>query len=74
MIRGRKLRVEVTQSVARYQLADGEPLDITHHGDHVTLSAGQAEERAIPDIPAQPRPNQPPGREPARRRVRAKTA
>jgi alpha,alpha-trehalose phosphorylase len=74
MIRGRKLRVEVTQSVARYQLADGEPLDITHHGDHVSLSAGKPEERAIPEIQPQPRPTQPPGREPARRRVRAKTA
>jgi alpha,alpha-trehalose phosphorylase len=74
MIRRRKLRVEVTHSGASYLLADGDPLDITHHGDHVTLSAGKPEERAIPDIPAQPRPKQPPGREPARRRVRAKTA
>jgi alpha,alpha-trehalose phosphorylase len=74
MIRGRRLRVEVTHSVARYQLADGDPLDITHHGDHITLSAGKQEERAIPDLPAQPRPKQPPGREPARRRVRGRTA
>jgi alpha,alpha-trehalose phosphorylase len=74
MIRRRKLRVEVTHSGASYLLADGDPLDITHHGDHVTLSAGKPEERAIPDIPAQPRPKQPPGREPARRRARAKTA
>jgi alpha,alpha-trehalose phosphorylase len=74
MIRGRKLRVEVTHSGASYLLADGDPLDITHHGDHVTLSAGKLEERAVPDIAAQPRPKQPPGREPVRRRVRAKTA
>jgi alpha,alpha-trehalose phosphorylase len=74
MIRGRKLHVEVTHSGASYLLADGDPLDITHHGDHVTLSSGHAEERAIPDIPPQPRPKQPPGREPARRRVRAKSA
>jgi alpha,alpha-trehalose phosphorylase len=74
MIRGRRLRVEVGHSRARYLLADGDPLDIQHHGDRITLSVGHPEERAIPDIPALPRPAQPRGREPARRRVRGKTA
>src|SRR6516164_8993513 len=31
VFRGQRLRVEVTQPSARYQLADGAPLDITHH-------------------------------------------
>ena len=74
MIRHRRLRVEVTHQTARYLLADGEPLDIKHHGDELTLSTGDAQERPIPEIPAQPRPSQPRGREPARRRVRGKTA
>ena len=74
MIRGRRLRVEVTHSVARYLLADGDPLDIEHHGEKLTLSAGQQQERPIPKIPAQPRPSQPSGREPAHRRVRGRTS
>ncbi|HXB46357.1 MAG TPA: glycosyl hydrolase family 65 protein [Streptosporangiaceae bacterium] len=72
-IRGRKLRVEVTHAAARYLLADGEPLDIKHYGDQITLSAGDPQDRPIPQIPAQARPSQPPGREPARRRVGGKT-
>jgi alpha,alpha-trehalose phosphorylase len=74
LIRGRRLRVEVTHSAGRYLLADGEPLDIEHYGEQITVSAGHPQERAIPDIPAQPRPSQPRGREPARRRVRGQTA
>jgi alpha,alpha-trehalose phosphorylase len=74
LIRGCRLRVEVTHSVARYLLADGDPLDIVHHGDRITLSAGQQEERQIPALPPQPRPSQPPGREPARRQVSGKKA
>jgi alpha,alpha-trehalose phosphorylase len=74
MIRGRKLRVEVTHAAARYLLADGEPLDIQHYGGQLTLSAGDPQDRPIPEIPAQPRPSQPRGREPAHRRVRGRTA
>ncbi|HTZ92202.1 MAG TPA: glycosyl hydrolase family 65 protein [Streptosporangiaceae bacterium] len=74
LLRGRRLRVEVTHSVARYLLAEGDSLDIEHHGQPVSLSAGAREERPIPEIAAQPRPSQPAGREPARRRVTAKPA
>jgi len=73
MIRGRRLRVEVTQSAARYLMADGEPLEVAHHGEQFTLTAGREEHRPITAIPPQPRPSQPPGREPARRRVRGST-
>ncbi len=38
-IRGRRLRVEVTHAEATYALADGDPLEIVHHGQPVTLSA-----------------------------------
>jgi len=73
MIRGRRLRVEVTHKNARYVLADGEPLDIKHYGHQFTLSAGDPQDRPIPETPSQPRPSQPRGREPARRRVSGKT-
>jgi alpha,alpha-trehalose phosphorylase len=74
LIRGRKLRVEVTHSAARYLLTDGDPLEISHHGERFTMSPDDPQERAIPEIHALPRPQQPPGREPVRRRVRSKTA
>jgi alpha,alpha-trehalose phosphorylase len=68
MIRGQQLRVEITHHRARYQADDGEPLKIIHHGVPVTLSGGKPKERPIPPVTAGPRPSQPPGREPARRR------
>jgi alpha,alpha-trehalose phosphorylase len=68
LIRGRRLRVEVTHAEARYTLADGDPLEIVHHGQTVSLSAGKPQARPLPAVPSRPRPSQPPGREPARRR------
>jgi alpha,alpha-trehalose phosphorylase len=62
--RGRRLRVTVTSDEARYELLDGEPLGITHYGDHVLL-AGQPVTLAVEPIPVSLRPAQPPGREPA---------
>jgi alpha,alpha-trehalose phosphorylase len=66
--RGRRLRVEVDQESARYHLIEGAELEITHHGERVTLGADGPAERPIPRVPARPRPQQPPGRVPARRR------
>jgi len=67
MLRGQRLRVEVTQASVRYLLADGDPLKILHHGTALTLEAGKPERRRIAPAPVRPRPSQPPGREPARR-------
>jgi alpha,alpha-trehalose phosphorylase len=67
MIRGHLLRVEVTHRSARYLLADGDPLDIAHHGERLTLSAGKQEEQQIPHLARRPRPSQPAGRAPAHR-------
>ncbi len=74
MIRGRRLRVGITHVAARYLLADGDPLDIEHHGERLRLSAGEEQERPIPVLVPQRRPGQPTGREPARRPTRARTA
>jgi alpha,alpha-trehalose phosphorylase len=68
LIRGGRLRVEVTRSAARYELADGGPLTVVHHGRRVHLRAGKPRLRRIPAAPAHPRPSQPAGREPSRRR------
>jgi alpha,alpha-trehalose phosphorylase len=69
LFRARRVRVEVTQQRARYQLADGDPLEITHHGTKLALEAGKPQDRPIPPAPARPRPAQPPGREPERRQA-----
>jgi alpha,alpha-trehalose phosphorylase len=68
LIRGRRLRVEVTHAEATYTLTDGDPLEIVHHGQPVSLSAGTPQARPIPAAPSRPRPSQPPGREPVHRR------
>jgi alpha,alpha-trehalose phosphorylase len=67
-IHGQRLHVEVTHASARYTLADGQPLEFMHDGRKVTLSAGKPEVRHVQKMPVRPRPSQPPGREPARRR------
>jgi alpha,alpha-trehalose phosphorylase len=64
--RGRKLRVTVTSRQATYELMDGEPLDLVHHGEQFTLGA-EPVTRKIPPFAAGPRPVQPPGREPYQR-------
>jgi len=69
VIRGRQLHVEVTHAEARYLLVDGDPLEIVHHGLGVNLSVGKPQVRPVPAAPSRPRPEQPPGRAPARRRT-----
>jgi alpha,alpha-trehalose phosphorylase len=63
----RRLLVEVRQHRARYTLLDGEALELTHHGDRVTVEHGEPLELAIPLAETQDRPQQPRGREPTRR-------
>jgi alpha,alpha-trehalose phosphorylase len=67
LIRGRRLRVEVTHAQATYALEDGDPLEIMHHGQPVSLTAGKPRTRPIPAASSRPRPSQPPGREPVHR-------
>ncbi|MBF6558056.1 MAG: glycoside hydrolase family 65 protein [Acidimicrobiales bacterium] len=64
--RGRHLRVVVTASSVTYELLDGAPITIFHHGVPLELD-GTPQEQAIPPIEASPPPTQPPGRSPTRR-------
>jgi alpha,alpha-trehalose phosphorylase len=66
--RGRRLRVEVDHQRARYHLLEGEELEISHHGERVTLGPGQPVKLEIPAVRARPSPPQPYGRVPAKRR------
>jgi alpha,alpha-trehalose phosphorylase len=69
LFRGQLLRVEVTQHTATYRLADGEPIQLVHHGGELTVEPGKPQDRPIPPLPARPLPTQPPGREPEHRQA-----
>jgi alpha,alpha-trehalose phosphorylase len=68
--RSRCLEVAVSHDHASYRLTRGEPLQITHHGEPITVSTGETTRRAIPLPKALDPPQQPPGRVPARRQPR----
>ena len=67
--RGRRLEVDVGSSSATYTLLEGEPIDMTHHGQPISVSLGHPVTCLIsPASGGSPTPSQPPGREPACRR------
>jgi alpha,alpha-trehalose phosphorylase len=68
MFRGRSLLVEVDREHARYRLRKGEPLEIEHHGEKITVTTDEELERGIPQLRPRGNPTQVPGREPDRRR------
>jgi len=61
--RGRRLKVTINSERARYELIEGDPLPLMHHGKPFRLGPKSAE-HAIPPVKAGPRPEQPPGRAP----------
>jgi alpha,alpha-trehalose phosphorylase len=66
--RGQRLLVEITPERAKYSLQEGDALDIEHHGEPLTVTAGHPRTRPIHKPPKRKPPSQPPGREPTRRR------
>lgn len=64
--RGRRLRVEVTHSGARYELQSGAPMEIFHHGESLRLEAGEPLDVTCPPAMSGP-PTGPPNGRPARR-------
>ncbi|CAM5633532.1 MULTISPECIES: glycoside hydrolase family 65 protein [Streptomyces] len=64
---GRRLRVEITGTVATYTLVEGAPLEIRHYGEPLTVSEKSPQKRDIPELATRPEPDQPPGRRPLRR-------
>ncbi|MFV2017746.1 glycoside hydrolase family 65 protein [Micromonospora sp. LOL_023] len=75
MWRGMRLRVTVQHDEVTYSLRDVDPnatIELTHHGEPVTVAADKPITRAIPQAgPAGPPPQQPTGRSPVRRSARA---
>jgi alpha,alpha-trehalose phosphorylase len=64
--RGRSLKVDVRAKEVTYELLDGEPLEIIHEDEALTVDGGVTREWTLPHVG--PEPKQPPGREPRRRR------
>jgi alpha,alpha-trehalose phosphorylase len=65
--RGRVLRVVATKTDATYELEEGDPLELSHHGTAFVLSKGEPATEPIPPAPRRPTPTQPHGRAPGRR-------
>jgi alpha,alpha-trehalose phosphorylase len=61
--RGRKLKVTIGADRAKYELIDGEPLALVHHGKEFKLGK-RAASHDIPPVKAGTPPEQPPGRTP----------
>ncbi|TNY37619.1 glycoside hydrolase family 65 protein [Thermomonospora catenispora] len=66
--RGRRLCVTVTAEKALYELHEGPPLRISHHGEEFELGEDPVR-LAVPQAPSLPSPTQPHGRAPAPRRT-----
>jgi alpha,alpha-trehalose phosphorylase len=67
--RGRLLNVEVDRAQATYRLLHGAALEITHHGERLTVTTTRAITSAVPVPPVLERPTQPLGRAPAQRKA-----
>jgi alpha,alpha-trehalose phosphorylase len=68
LILGRRLSVEATKTHATYTLLDGEPLELAHHGETITLALDSPVTETIPPVVVSgAAPSQPKGRAPARR-------
>jgi len=72
LYRGRRLCITVAGAQAHYELLDGEPLTVEHHGEPVALEAvGEVVTCALPPPRECTRPSQPAGRRPPLRDVQA---
>jgi alpha,alpha-trehalose phosphorylase len=61
---GRRLRVEIEPGVATYTLMTGEPLEIRHYRESVTVDGDKPQGLPIPAPRLRPAPDQPPHRRP----------
>jgi alpha,alpha-trehalose phosphorylase len=67
LYRSRRLRVDVRPDAATYELLGGEPLELLHHGERITVAHGSPVSREVPPARPPTPPEQPPGRSPPRR-------
>ena len=60
--RGSLLKVEVRPGQATYEVLEGPPLELAHHGEAVTVGPGAPVTLDLPVVPQRPTPTQPAGR------------
>jgi alpha,alpha-trehalose phosphorylase len=58
------MRIVVRPADARYELLDGAPIELVHHGEPFTLTVEAPQVRPCPSPPARRSIAQPPGRAP----------
>jgi len=63
----RCIRVEITHQDATYTLLEGSDLEISHHGQPLTVTGHSPCRAAVPAAPQLPEPRQAAGRVPPRR-------
>jgi alpha,alpha-trehalose phosphorylase len=63
-----QLRVDITAQRATYSVEKGSEITVSHHGEEFVLCSGEPVSMPMPSNPSLPRPQQPPGREPRKRR------
>ena len=63
--RDRRLSVDIRTDLASYELLEGEPMTVAHHGEDLPLAAGEKAERPVPRVVKPKPPLQPPGRKPS---------
>ncbi len=63
----RRVRIVVTPADATYTLLQGEPIQISHHGETLRIDIDAPQTRPIPPAPGHEAPHQPLGRAPAHR-------
>ncbi|HYI14549.1 MAG TPA: glycosyl hydrolase family 65 protein, partial [Thermomicrobiales bacterium] len=69
--RDRRIHVDVNSDYAHYELLAGEPLDLLHHGEPITVALDAPLTCSYPPLPARPPVSPPPGREACRHGVGA---
>jgi alpha,alpha-trehalose phosphorylase len=62
-----RFAVEIDRDNAAYRLVSGPEVHTAHHGEPITIKAGEPVVRPIPPAPRRPEPAQPHGRAPHRR-------
>lgn len=65
---GHELHVEMQPRRATYTLTAGEPIELSHHGEPLTIAADSPQTRPIVRARSRTTPQQPAGRAPRRRR------
>ena len=71
LYRGRRLRIDIRPDHARYELLAGEPIDVLHHGEPITLAPAAPQTRTWSPLPEPPAVEPPPGRQACRHGVGA---